>query len=327
MMTKQLIIYVVLFITTIVCINAQENKGEVSGRIFANFHTSIDGDDFNEFELQRAYLTYKNQMSENFRGFITLDVGSSNDLPDDSGIRRYAFFKNAGMQYRKNDLTVQFGLISMQQFKPQESFWGKRYMHKSFCDEYKFCPSADLGVMVMYKLTSTLTADVGITNGEGARNLESDGAFKYGMGLTYTSSTGIILRGYYDVLNKEEARQSINTFIGYNSDDWNIGGEFNYLQNSNSIKDNNQFGYSVYGKYNILDNVNMFLRYDYLHSNTLEGEATSWNIDRDGTKLIGGVEFSPIEKLKINLNYQDWTPSDSASEDESYLFVSVEVRF
>jgi hypothetical protein len=77
-------------------INFLPGNGKVTGRIFANFYTGIGkGDKTSAFEVRRAYLGYKTQISRDFTAEAKLDIGSPNDLSEYSRIRRYAYFKIA----------------------------------------------------------------------------------------------------------------------------------------------------------------------------------------------------------------------------------------
>ena len=130
--------------------------------------------DESAFELARAYLGYEHFLSPEYSARITLDIGSPDDISPFSRIRRYAYFKYAYVQYAKNNLTVEFGLISTLQFKLQEKLWERRFIKKAFADEYKMGSSADLGTMIGYTFSKSFAADFSIMNGEGYSKLQMD---------------------------------------------------------------------------------------------------------------------------------------------------------
>lgn len=121
-----------LFFSTISVINAQENIqekftsfGEPIIKVFSDFHTSISKDiDESAMEIKRAYLGYKYFISPEFEIIAKLDIGSPDDKSAYSLIKRYAYFKNAALIYRKGKLKASFGLIDLVQFKLQEKFRG-----------------------------------------------------------------------------------------------------------------------------------------------------------------------------------------------------------
>jgi hypothetical protein len=45
----------------------------------------------------------------------------------------------------------------------------------------------------------------------------------------------------------------------------------------------------------------------------------------DGSALIGGVQFQPIEQVKLALNYQDWVPFAANMGNVAYIFINLEV--
>jgi len=86
--------------------NAQESEftpsGNVYGRVFSDFEVGLAGDDLNSaFEVTQAYFGYKYKLDKNISAYIKLDIGSPEDLSLNSHIKRYAYFKNAGIKYTK----------------------------------------------------------------------------------------------------------------------------------------------------------------------------------------------------------------------------------
>mgnify|MGYP006423352937 FL=1 len=124
-------------------------SGTPSIRVFTNFHSQLsDGEVLNAFQIQRAYLGYKHQFSRTISGKLYLDVAD----PGVGKLQMTGYLKNAYLQYKGDRLTAKFGLIGLHQFRLQEDLWGGRYLFKSFQDQYKFGPSADLGAHISYKL-------------------------------------------------------------------------------------------------------------------------------------------------------------------------------
>ena len=85
-----------------------------------------------------------------------------------------------------NGWTLNAGLITTTQFKVQEDFWGKRYVMKSFQDEYKFGSSADLGGFGSLQFNKVVSADVILANGEGYKKVQVKDGLQYGAGVTLT---------------------------------------------------------------------------------------------------------------------------------------------
>ncbi len=91
-------------------VNVLPDNRKVTGRIFANFYTGIaKGDKTSAFEVRRAYLGYKTQISRDFTAEVKLDIGSPNDLSEYSRIRRYAYFKTAALYYQHGKVFLSLG--------------------------------------------------------------------------------------------------------------------------------------------------------------------------------------------------------------------------
>lgn len=303
--------------------------GHVYGKVFSNFHYQLFSDEQESaFAVDRAYFGYEHKVSEEFTVNLKLDIGSPNQQSSYDILKRYAYFKNAALIYKKEELTISFGLIDLYQFKVQEKFWAYRYLYKSFQDEHKFGSSADLGASVSYKFNDYISADITVMNGEGYNQLQSDNTYKTGFGITINPVKGLIGRIYADYTEQDEIQSTIAAFIGYKFEKIaRIGVEYNYQQNNKYLLDHDLYGLSVYGAFSFLEKWELFGRYDKLWSNTIEGDSYDWNINKDGSALIAGLQFQAHKNVKIAANYQDWYPYVQNIENESFFFLNLEYKF
>lgn len=313
---------------------SQEEKFEPSGKafatIFANFHNGFSGEAVDEaaFELVRGYLGYEYIFSPQFYAKINLDVGSPNDLSPYSKLRRYAYFKNAYLRFSYNKLQIEFGLIGLKQFKLQEKIWERRYLMKTLADEYKLGSSADLGMNFHYEFNEKIDADFTIMNGEGYNNIQTDGIFKYGVGSTMQFPKNFTSRVFYDFQYNDLMETTLLLFSSYNfNGKWNIAGEVIWRKNNGWVENRNISGYSIYGKYNLTDQYQLFARFDKIQSNILEGETIPWNLANDGSALVAGLQYNPIKNIKMALNYHDWQPWAANSQGEAFVFLNLGVKF
>ncbi|MCK4663757.1 MAG: hypothetical protein KAT68_12875 [Bacteroidales bacterium] len=310
-------------------INDFKPSGKTFGKIFSNFHTGLsDADKSSAFEITRAYFGYSYNMSKDFSATVKLDIGSPEDASPYSLLRRYAYFKVASLNYNKDALFVSFGLIELHHFQMQEKFWGHRYIYKSFQDEHKFGSSADIGLCLKYQLTDNISFDGSIINGEGYKRLQSDDTYKGTFGVTFNLANNLFTRIYYDLTIKSETQATYSGFLGYKiKKKYSLGIEYAYKYNNDFNCDNHKYGYSIYGDYFLNDKLEIFGRYDMLNSNKIDNEDCPWNLEKDGSAIIGGIQYSPIENVKIALNYQDWYPLAKNEDNLSYIFVNVEFSF
>ncbi len=300
-------------------------SGKSSLRVFSDFKQGIKSNDHSSaFEVKRVYLGYSGSISEHFSAEVKLDIGSPEDLSQYSLIRRYAYFKTAALTFKKDRITAYFGLFDMLQFKTQEQFWGYRYIAKSFQDEYKFGFSADLGAGLRYRINDFLEADIVVSNGEGYNNLQTDDSYNTGIGLTFKSESGIILRSYFDFIKKEIRSNDIICFAGYQTSKYRFGAEYNSKFNSSFLENHNLTGYSFYGTYVINEQWELFGKYDILRSNVLDEETQPWNLSKDGSAIITGVQFKPVTGIFLSINYQDWVAYAQNGMDKAYLFFNLQ---
>lgn len=305
------------------------SSGKPFATIYANFHKGIIGaaKDESAFELVRGYLGYEYNFSPVFYAKINLDVGSPDDLSPYEKARRYAYFKNAYLRYVDKGLTIDFGLIDMRQFKQQESVWERRYLMKTLADEYQLGQSADLGMNLNYKFNNWIDVDFTVSNGEGYGSIQMDDFFKYSFGPTITLPKNFTSRVFYEFTKKDITENTLTLFTSYDYNKiWNVAGEA-VLRNNDKWKENhNIFGWSVYAKYNFTKKYQLFVRYDRVTSNIIEGDINPWNLAKDGTALVTGIQFQPISKIKMALNYHDWYPLAANMESGGFIYFNIEVK-
>lgn len=309
-------------------IPSEPPPGSVSAKIYTHFNTSLDADNpTTAFEVKRAYFGYSRNLSPHFKAEVKLDIGSIDDQSEFSLIRRYTYFKNAYLSYKTGNMVSWFGLMDMLQFKVQEKFWGYRYIYRSYMDEYRFGPSADLGAGIQYSPSDLLTTDLVISNGEGYKNLQYDKTYKLGLGITLYPLKGLTLRSYYTVHTQENPQMSLAGFIGYSMEHLRIGGEYVWQKNYKFNEDHNRYGYSIYSTYIFTDKWEVFARYDQLYSNILAEDELPWNLGSDGSAIIAGLQFTPIRYIHLSLNYQDWVEYAQNGSSSPYLYLNIEVVF
>ena len=314
-------ILLLLTVFTFSFVSAQ--NGSPSVKIFSNFNydmSSEDGSDaFKAFEIKRSYLGYSYKIDDKFSTKITFDVGNNS-----SGSSYTAFLKIAALKWKASDnLTLNFGMVGVKNFKFMESTWGRRYIQKSALDKYKWANSADAGVTADYKLNDQITIDAQILNGEGYKNTQSsNGLFRGTIGLTYKVMNNLSLRVSQDVLPRSSydemsENQTITTAaLAYSSNNITLGAETNMMNNVANVKDIEEELMSIYGSYKISNDYTLFARYD---------DATE--TARAGTYTIYGIERKMAKGVTVALNMQSWEDEEEGSEVEETLFLSLEYKF
>ncbi|HBS84938.1 MAG TPA: porin [Bacteroidales bacterium] len=316
-------------------ISAQDNtefkpSGKTFGTVFTNFSGILsEGDHASSFEITRAYLGHKYQMDENFSATVKLDIGSINDESQYALIRRYSYFKNAFLDYKKNKLCMQFGLIDLYQFKTTEEFWSHRYVYKTFQDQHKMGSSADLGVGVKYNFTEKISADGSFFNGEGYKDLQADNTYEGAVGVTIKPIKGLTIRGYGDLAIKNVSKYTLVGFAGYKFKEKATAGiEYSYQSHNKFNENNNYGGVSAFLMANVYKKWEVFGRYDMISSNKVfETDFNPWNYSKDGQLIIGGVQYAPREYVRFSANITHNLPDNPDNDKITAINIDLEFKF
>ena len=306
-------------------------SGKPHFKVFWNYNYDFTEDvtKVSAFELSRVYLGYKYSFNEKFSAKITYDIGKNS-----AGSSHTAFLKIAQLDWKVNSkFKLSMGMIGGKQFNDQEKIWGYRYLYKTLQDEYKFGSSADLGANAEMKISDKLTSNVFIVNGEGYKNVQDeDGNQRFGTNLIYRLSKNITTKFYYDThaVLDSKAINNIGFFVGYKSEKFRFGAEYNEMQNGETYKtaseNHNLTGLSFYGSYLLNEKFEVFIRYDKLTSNQVDGSVNDWNYENDGNLSMVGIEYKAVKGVKFSLNSRSFNYKDSNITDSSFVYLNAEFK-
>jgi hypothetical protein len=326
---KALLLVAGSFAMTMLTAQTESNpdKGRFYATIFSEFNTTLKGEEQQTaFEVKRAYIGYFKELQDGFSAEVKLDIGSPDDVSSYSLLRRFGYFKTAALYYNYRNISLEFGLVDALQFKESESFWNKRYIMKSFMDEYEFGASADIGFKAIYNMDD-YSVDVAVYNGEGYSSLQNDNTFKAALGITAKPFSGFTARIYGDYASKEITQGTLSVFAGQKLGRFLLGAEYNYQFNNDFLKDYNLYGYSIFGQIDITKKINILGRYDYFTSNILDDTDIPWNLANNGSAVLAGIEYKAIKQVRFSTNYYTWLPEAVDNENEASFHFNVEVKF
>lgn len=286
---------------------------KVSGDTF--FHFAFEELDKNEFQLNRAYFTFQNKVSDNISYKFQTDIGAG-------GATDYSvYLKNAKFDWKTDLGKFTFGLQGMNMFKVQENTWGYRFIEKSPMDKNKFSSSADLGIG-WDRSFGDLSTSMLITNGTGYKKVEDDQYKKVSTRLLYGKSklkqgfnAGVVFsyepEDYSTIEGADTSISKGNTtviggFGGVAFSQLKLGVEYavHTLSTSTSTA---QSIFSIYGDYKILEDLSGFGRLDVLNSDS--------DAQNDGSKtVILGANYMPEKALSIAPNVIMTIPQEGDSE-------------
>ncbi len=295
----------------------QREQGRAIVQIYTNFHSGFGSvNDDRGFALDRSYIGYEYSLRRGITLKGVLDIGQSSDVGD---YQRIAYIKNAMLGWKWKGLTLNGGLIPTTQFSYQESFWGYRYVYKSFQDIYSFGSSADLGISAAYRFARWIEADVIIANGEGFRQVQVKDGLLYGAGATIMPFKGMSLR-LYAGLNEgsDGAKDIVNyaMFAGYKHRYFSLGVEYSIMRNSNHMAGKHLYGFSLFATGSPNRWLSIYARTDGLMS------SDDWNEQEDEVTVVAGVEFRLGKYIKIAPSFRMSVPKAKELPDRYYGYIS-----
>jgi len=338
---------VLLGIGSLVSAQTTDDTFKPSGKpivtIFSDF-TDITGNNAtgtrttnNAFELSRAYFGYGYNFSSDFSAKVLFDVANNAAAGTTApGVSAFTVFaKNAYGEYNHGIVTADLGLIGDNMFSLQESVWGKRYLYKSFQDQYGFGNSADLGAKVKIQFIPEVSLDLQVLNGEGYKKVQADSTFKFGIGLTVQPIKNLFARIYYDNMANQKLattkvpQSSLNLLIAYKSEQGTLAFEYNSQNGHGNVYGQNFTGISVYGNLPIVKKLSAIARFDELSSDKIGTATTGWNSTKTGTDgqvYMVGVEFAPVKGIQITPNYRYAAPSADAKTAGAFAVSTLNVN-
>ncbi len=299
-----------LLIYTSICLSADNTIGGLTFFSYENL------DDVSAFELNRQYISVKGSTSDDTKYSIVFDIGRMNLVtgPESIDNRLTAFLKKAQIDHNTSLGTISMGLIARNSYGVQEKNWGYRFIQKSALDKNGFIGgTTDLGLGISRKLIDNFNLSLQLTNGGGYKKPQEDKHYKISLNATYGESklhknngfnTGLV---YTTESTDSDPITMISVFGGYASscpifasNSFRIGSEYDMMTDSEG---KNKTLISLSTNYRIMENWNIFLRYD-IHDPDVDKE-------KDGDSyLIAGILLNCGNGLFVAPNVKISTPEE-----------------
>ncbi len=336
MMKKTILSVFVILLLGLNLAQAQETtfkpSGKVTARGFLNANSSLNHGNGVALDIKRAYLGYQYKLTPHLQAKVVGDFAAGKSADG----KLVPALKNAFLQWSHKGLTIKGGMIGLYQFKAQESYWGHRYIYKSFQDQNKFGHSADVGFSVKYQFAKPFSADFSITNGEGYKKIQRNKSMRYQLGVSIAPAKHWLVRLYADIYNNSrdmheeglpsydifENQYTYTAFVGYKNHWGTAGIEYNQQMNAQLIKDRTLSGYSAYVTINLNKQWHTFVRFDCLESSKEEGEI--WN-RRDGKTALIGAQYQVHKSIKIAPNVR-YNYNEKNKSDNYEVYLNVEFK-
>lgn len=292
---------------------------------------------YSAFELTRAYLNFKANLTDNVSVRITTDVATDQD-----GFKKlYAKYAYVEVRDLIPQAKIRFGL----QTPPwgsfiEQNYWRYRMIDKPFFSYWKIFSTADFGLGILGELwDGRINYHLAVLNGEGYKGIEQD-RFKEYVGRV---SFCIGSKDRFEILpsigysthrwnNSDKFKDDV-IMAGLGIDFWRIHLAGEYLQGTYTLpsgeyplingrlpdgaldaikssappdmflskyKDINYGGWAVYFNALLPLKLNLFARYDFYDPNF------DSDYDNDAqTMWMAGICWHPINNLWISLDYRE----------------------
>ncbi|MBP7730360.1 MAG: hypothetical protein KA114_01855 [Bacteroidales bacterium] len=319
---KRLITLILALLTTSPLLLSQSDKSKFIpiAEIFTDFHFAPGNSDISKgFNLKRAWFGSDLYFDNKFHATFILNMAKLIDTMPYYGER--SPIREASIGYNSEKLKIAFGITGTRVMMFQQKFCDKRYVASTFQSLNGYGGLFDLGLAVDYKFNDIIEADFTLMNGDGVSN-KTDGSLKVSAGINIYPLKQLVLRIYGDTRKKNGLWQS--TFIGFAGFSYSvikIGGEINYKSNLDLKEGHNAWGVSLTGSINLAEKFQLFTRYDYSTSVIVPGDFAEWNYKKDGSLIIGGLQYTFNKSVRIAVDYQATIPADNNREISDMIFL------
>ncbi len=292
----------------------------------AEYNPSADVSQDYSLWIGRTMFGFQYQYDKHWSGKVLIDrtrlTGSINTM----------YVKTANLRWTPDErFAIEGGVVTQNNFIPFETFWGYRFVAETFQDRYFGIPSTDIGIIAYYQISSKLSLDAAVTNGEGPRiDQDNSGKLKLAGGINFFPVRQIQTRVFYHLKSSGEPgytakEQLFNAFIGYQPGKRvRFGAEFIYVNGYQSIPGAETYGESAFGCISLYKTLNFLVRYDRL---LFKNPAEIQGVDLySRNAFITGFSLSPVKGITLCFNYQGVYHLDSDKVASHRVLFSFEYK-
>ncbi|MBF88149.1 MAG: hypothetical protein CMG75_00550 [Candidatus Marinimicrobia bacterium] len=271
---------------------------EVSSQVFFDLNMSTQKGVFSAFHIRRAYLDFKEQISDNVSFRLTTDAGTSTT---DGRMNIYIKMANIIWSTTIGDFIVGPQLTNY--FGPSKKTWGYRFIEKFPGHLYGFDETADLGIS-WKKYFSSFLVHIGIYNGTGFKKPDDDQYKKISLLLSHGEQNlqihpgrnwGVVfaLEPYPTSFNKVFSTVRLGGFAGYGNESFRLGAEY-HIENDSGM-DHQERILSLYSSFAKTKTLSLVGRIDLYDSSVGHPEM------RKNVILIG-LSYNPSSNFQVSPN-------------------------
>jgi hypothetical protein len=116
-------------------------------------------------------------------------------------------------------------------------------------------------------------------------------------------------------------------FAGLKNDLFSFGAEASYKTNLDLGQGHDVWGLSATGSIFLNPKSEIFGRCDYSTSRKVLGDALPWDCEKDATYIIGGIQRTFNDNVKMALNYRLTDPHSQGEKNTNSIYLNARFRF
>ena len=221
-MKRVIIVLMIVSMNSIIFAEGSISGVSYFGYSMKNMDAALESDKERGFELNRVYLTYKNEISDKVSFKFQADMQNTNESEKTA---YYMYIKKAHLDLKVTDGTkLIIGMQGMNMFNVAEKNWGNRFLSKTALDINKWSASADLGVGAKLSMScpfiesNKISGSLLVTNGEGYKSTSSDNNEKISFQAMYgeerlDKKDGFNIGAVYSTLTYDKVEADIDEDI------------------------------------------------------------------------------------------------------------------
>ena len=272
--------------------------GEFGSQVFFDLNASSQERSISAFQIRRAYLDFRDEISENFSIRVTTDASTST-----ADGRINAHIKFAEVTWKTTLGQFIIGSQPTNYFGALQKNWGFRFVEKYAANLYGFDATADLGIS-WRRTMNRLLIHLGAYNGTGFKKPEDDSYKRVSLLMSYgeqdlTANSGMNVGGalsvepYATVHDEISAVYRYGGFAGYANNKMRLGGELQ-IERDEGL-DHQERIVAAYFTLTQTEKLAFLGRIDIFDASVSHPEMRK-------TTLLGGVSYAPAPLFQVSPN-------------------------
>ncbi len=303
-------------------------QGKFSGLVYSDYYWVAKNHDEeiegrNGLWFRRIYLTYEQNLSEEFDMRVRLEMNSAGNFTSNSKLN--PFIKDVYLRWKRGNHSFYIGQSTSPTWGFIEQAWGYRHLEKTVLDLQKFASSRDVGFAAKGKLGQAGRVHYHFMLGNGnSTGTETNKGKKLMLALGYKLTDNLTLEGYVDWDDRpgDQDRYTYQGFLSYEKGLFRAGAQvLNQTRKSGTGADDlNLAVASFFTVFPLASQTKGIVRLDRLFDPNPDGDSISYlpfSSAAKSTFLLLGVDYelAPTVHFIPNIELVVYDSANGADPD------------